>query len=202
MGMPKEMVSAERFYVKFGNMSRIGKQSIQIPENVEVKISDNLISVKGPKGELMLELISEIKAEIKDEEVLVNPRDAKKVNPAIWGTFRALIANMITGVSKGFEKKLIFEGVGFRAAVNGNKLVLNLGFSHPVEIEAPKGIEFKVEKTTIIVSGPDKNLVGQIAANIRASKKPEPYKGKGIRYEKEIIRRKAGKKAATGTTAA
>ncbi len=118
--------------------------------------------------------------------------------PALWGTIRMLINNMIIGVSKGFEKRLIFEGVGFRASVSGNKLILNLGFSHPVEIEKPKGIEFKVEKNTIIISGADKNLVGQTAANIRAIRKPEPYKGKGIRYEDEIIRRKAGKKATAG----
>jgi large subunit ribosomal protein L6 len=183
-------------------MSRIGKQPIPIPENVEVKINDGLIFVKGPKGELTRKIDSDINVEIKDREILVNLKNAENGNSAIWGTYRALIANMVTGVSKGFEKRLIFEGVGFRAVVNGNKLVLNLGFSHPIEIEALKGIEFKVEKSTIIVSGPDKNLVGQIAANIRASKKPEPYKGKGIRYEKEIIRRKAGKKAATGTAAA
>jgi len=183
-------------------MSRIGKQSIQIPDNVEVKINDNLIFVKGPKGELNQELNPEIKVEIKDKEILVNLKEDKKENAPIWGTYRALIANMVTGVSKGFEKRLLFEGVGFKASVNGNKLVLNLGFSHPIEIEASKGIEFKVEKNTITVSGPDKNLVGQIAANVRASKKPEPYKGKGIKYEKEIIRRKAGKKAATGIAAA
>jgi len=183
-------------------MSRIGKQPIPIPENVEVKINDGLIFVKGPKGELTRKIDSDISVEIKDREILVNLKDTKKGNSAIWGTYRALIANMVTGVSKGFEKRLIFEGVGFRATVTGNKLVLNLGFSHPIEIEALKGIEFKVEKSTIIVFGPDKNLVGQIAANIRASKKPEPYKGKGIRYEKEIIRRKAGKKAATGTATA
>ena len=198
--MLEKKALAERFYVKFGKMSRIGKQPIQIPDGVEVKINNNLIFVKGPKGELSQELHPEIKAEIKDKEILITLKHNKSFNFAIWGTFRALIANMIIGVSKGFEKRLVFEGVGFRALVSGNKLVLNLGFSHPVEIEASKGIGFKVEKNTITVSGPDKNLVGQIAANIRASKKPEPYKGKGIRYEDEVIRRKAGKKAATGTT--
>jgi large subunit ribosomal protein L6 len=113
----------------------------------------------------------------------------------LWGTYQALISNMVEGVSKGFEKRLSFEGVGYRAALNGNKLVLTLGFSHNIEIEAPKGIEFKVEKNIIIVSGTDKHLVGQIAANIRLKRKVEPYKGKGIRYENEIVRRKDGKKA-------
>jgi len=180
-------------------MSRIGKQPIIIPEEVEIKIDGNSIIAKGPKGELSQRLSSDILVEIKDKKILINLKEEKKENTAIWGTQRALIANMIIGVSKGFEKRLIFEGIGFRASVSGNKLLLNLGFSHPIEIEAPKGIELKVEKNTIIVSGADKNLVGQIAANIRATKKPEPYKGKGIKYEDETIRRKAGKKAATGT---
>ncbi|OGZ32925.1 MAG: 50S ribosomal protein L6 [Candidatus Portnoybacteria bacterium RBG_13_40_8] len=183
-------------------MSRIGKQSIIIPDGIEVNINNNLILVKGPKGELSREIHPDINIEIKDKEISVRLKDSKEENTPIWGTYRALIANMIMGVSKGFEKRLIFEGVGFRAVVNENKLVLSLGFSHPVEITASNGVEFKVEKNTIIISGADKNLVGQIAANIRATKKPEPYKGKGIRYEDEVIRRKAGKKAATGTTAA
>jgi len=200
--MLKKEALAERFYVEFGNMSRIGKQSIIIPEGIEVNINNNLILVKGPKGELSREIHPDINIEIKDKEISVRLKDGKEENTPIWGTYRALIANMIMGVSKGFEKRLIFEGVGFRAVVNENKLVLSLGFSHPVEITASNGVEFKVEKNTIIISGADKNLVGQIAANIRATKKPEPYKGKGIRYEDEVIRRKAGKKAATGTTAA
>lgn len=200
--MLKKEALAERFYVEFGNMSRIGKQSIIIPDGIEVNINNNLILVKGPKGELSREIHPDINIEIKDKEISVRLKDSKEENTPIWGTYRALIANMIMGVSKGFEKRLIFEGVGFRAVVNENKLVLSLGFSHPVEITASNGVEFKVEKNTIIISGADKNLVGQIAANIRATKKPEPYKGKGIRYEDEVIRRKAGKKAATGTTAA
>jgi large subunit ribosomal protein L6 len=199
--MLKKEALAERFYVEFGNMSRIGKQSIVIPDGIEVRINGNLILVKGPKGELSLELHPDIDTEIKDKEISIRLKESKKENIPIWGTYRALIANMMIGASKGFEKRLIFEGVGFKAVVNGNKLVLSLGFSHPVEITAPQGIEFKVEKNTIIISGSDKNLVGQIAANIRATKKPEPYKGKGIRYEGEVIRRKAGKKAATSTSA-
>jgi len=178
-------------------MSRIGSQPIQIPDGVEVKIDDNLIVVKGPKGELKQKIHPEIDIKIKDKEIIVKLEQSKKSNTAIWGTFRALIANMIKGAIKGFEKKLIFEGVGYKALVSGNKLVLNLGYSHPIEIEAPAGIEFKVERNTIIVSGIDKQLVGQVAANIRSKRKPEPYKGKGIRYEDEVIRRKAGKKIAT-----
>jgi len=160
-----------------------------------VKIDKDLILVKGEKGELTQKLIPEIKIEIKDKEVILKEPQKTKTSSALWGTFRALIANMIEGVSKGFEKKLIIEGIGYRVALNGNKLVLSVGFSHPVEIQAPKGIEFKIEKNTIIISGADKQIVGQVAADIRAQKKPEPYKGKGIRYEKEVIRRKAGKKA-------
>jgi large subunit ribosomal protein L6 len=175
-------------------MSHIGKQPILIPEGVEIKIDDNFIFVKGPKGELKQKIHSGISAEIKDKEILVK-LSANKKDSAIWGTFRVLIANMIEGVAKGFEKKLVFEGVGYRASLSGNKLVLSLGFSHPVEVEAPQGINFKVEKNTITVSGTDKQLVGQIAADIRAKRKPEPYKGTGIRYEGEIIRRKTGKKA-------
>lgn len=176
-------------------MSRIGKQPIQIPEGVEAKIDGNLIIVKGKKGELTQKLIPEIGVEIKDKNILVKKTKEGKNSAALWGTFRSLIANMVEGASNGFEKRLIIEGIGFRAVVNNDKLVLNLGFSQPIEIKTPKGIEFKVEKNTIIVSGADKQLVGQVAAIIRSQKKPEPYKGKGIRYEGEIIRRKAGKKA-------
>ena len=181
-------------------MSRIGKQPINIPDGVEVKIDGDLIVVKGKKGELTQKLNSEIKVEMKDKTITVQESQKTKTSSALWGTFRALIFNMIEGVSKGFQKKLIIEGIGYKAALNGNKLVLSLGFSHPVEIEAPKGIEFKVEKNTITISGTDKQVVGQIAANIRIQKKPEPYKGKGIRYDGEIIRRKDGKKAVSTAT--
>ena len=176
-------------------MSRIGKKIIQIPDNVEIKINNNLIIVKGPKGELTQKLHPDIGLETKDKELSVKSKGNEKESAAIWGTHQAIIYNMIKGVTSGFEKRLSFEGVGYRAAVNGNKLVLSLGFSHPVEIEAPKGIEFKTEKNIIIISGSDKHLVGQVAAKIRLKRKVEPYKGKGIRYEGEIVRRKAGKKA-------
>jgi len=176
-------------------MSRIGKQPIQIPENVEVKIDGDLVIVKGPKGELKNQVRPEIKVEIKDKEVILKPVKFHKGTQALWGTYRSHIANMIEGVIKGFEKKLALEGVGYKANLEGRDLVLHLGYSHPVKVKAPEGIEFKVEKNVITVSGIDKQLVGQVAAEIRSKRKPEPYKGKGIRYKDEVIRRKAGKKA-------
>ena len=176
-------------------MSRIGKQPIQIPENIEVKIIQDEIKVKGPKGELSQSIPSQIKLVLEEQELKVIPQGKSKNTPALWGLFRSLIFNMVQGVSQGFEKKLEIEGVGYRASLQDNKLVLSLGFSHPIEIEAPEGIEFKVDKNIITVSGIDKQLVGQLAAKIRDQRKPEPYKGKGIHYLGEVIRRKAGKKA-------
>jgi large subunit ribosomal protein L6 len=180
-------------------MSRIGKQPIIIPDKVEVKIEGNLIMVKGPKGELKRNLPDKIKAEIEGGKILFFPISqndlANKKVMALWGLSRALVANMVKGAKDGYEKKLEIEGVGYRAALQGNDLVLSLGFSHPVEFKSPEGIIFKVEKNTILVSGADKETVGQTAAAIRALKKPEPYKGKGIRYQGEIIKIKAGKKA-------
>ncbi len=177
-------------------MSRIGKQPINIPDGVEAKLENDEIKIKGSKGELAQAIPSEIKVEIKDKEIIVAPVKETKDSSAFWGLMRTLISNMIEGVTEGYQKQLEIEGVGFRAALQGNTLVLNLGFSHPVEVEAPEGIEFKVEKNLITVSGINKQLVGQVAADIRAKKKPEPYKGKGIHYLGEVIRRKAGKKAA------
>jgi len=176
-------------------MSRIGKQPIEIPEGVEVKVGQGEIRVKGPKGELVQEIPREVEVSVKEKEVIVNLKHKSGNGPALWGLVRTLIANMVQGVTQGFEKQLEIEGVGYRAALEGKKLVLSLGFSHPVEIEAPEGIEFKVEKNLITVSGIGKQLVGQVAADIRSKKKPEPYKGKGIHYVGEVIRRKAGKKA-------
>jgi len=176
-------------------MSRIGKQSIIIPEGVEVKISDHQIGVKGPKGELTQSIPPQIEITLEGKELLVTLRKKTKDSSALWGLLRALIFNMVKGVSEGFEKKLEIEGVGYRASLQDNKLILNLGFSHPVEVAAPEEIEFKVDKNIITISGIDKQLVGQIAAKIRAFRKPEPYKGKGIHYLGEVIRRKAGKKA-------
>lgn len=176
-------------------MSRIGKQPINIPEDVEVKIDNDLVIVKGPKGELKNQIRPEIKVEIKDKEIILKPVKLYKGTQALWGTYRSNIFNMIEGTTKGFEKKLEIKGVGYKAIPEDKNLVLNLGYSHQIKIKAPEGIEFKVEKNVITVSGMDKQLVGQIAAEIRSKRKPEPYKGKGIRYQGEIVRRKAGKKA-------
>lgn len=178
-------------------MSRIGKKSIEIPAAVKVAMEGQVVKVTGAKGELTLQIHRNITVESKDGKVFVMPRkegEADKKAKAMWGLYRALIANMIEGVSKGFEKKLEIEGVGFKAAVAGDELVMNLGFVNPVKIKKPAGITFLVEKNLITVSGISKEAVGQIAAEIRATKKAEPYKGKGIKYQGEKIRRKEGKK--------
>jgi len=180
-------------------MSKVGKKPIEIPEGVTVTVQNEIVWVKGPKGELSFKLPREIELKLADKQLLVLPVGKSKKTPALWGTIRAIIANMVAGVHQGFEKKLEIEGVGFKAQVQGNDLVLNLGFSHPVVFKTPEGIKVNVEKNTITVSGISLELVGQTAANIRALKKPEPYKGKGIRYAGEIIKRKAGKKVAGAT---
>jgi len=184
--------------VKFGNMSRIGKKEILIPAGVDVKINGLDIEVKGPKGVLVMKAVEQIAIEIKENAIYLTPKKADLKSNALWGLTRTLVSNMIDGVTKGFEKKLEINGVGFKARVEGTKLILDVGLSHTVDIEAPKGIEFKVEKNVIIVTGIDKSLVGQISATIRKVKPPEPYKGKGIKYSTEIIKRKLGKKAAAG----
>lgn len=176
-------------------MSKIGKQPIVVPEGVTVTIDGDLVMAKGPKGELKRQLAREIKAELKDGLVSVEIAKQTKRSAALWGLSRMLIVNMVEGVKNGFEKKLEIEGVGYKVALKGNDLILNLGFSHPVEFKAVPGISFKVEKNTISISGIDKEAVGQTAANIRKIRKPEPYKGKGIHYQGEVIKRKAGKKA-------
>lgn len=178
-------------------MSRIGKKIIILPEKVSAEMNDgNVLVVKGEKGELKKEIHGFIKVLNKDNALRIESDKSSAGNKmAMWGTIRSEISNMVKGVSEGYEKRLEIEGVGFRAQLQGNNLVLNLGFSHPVEFNAPEGISFKLEKNSIIVSGTDKALVGETASNIRRLKKPEPYKGKGIRYSDEIIRRKAGKKA-------
>ncbi|MFH1597482.1 MAG: 50S ribosomal protein L6 [Patescibacteria group bacterium] len=183
-------------------MSRIGKQPITITEGVTVKIAEDKMSVKGPKGELSLDLHPLVKIEAKDKQIILSvkkPQD--KQSRSLWGTYRALIANQIVGVTEGFTKKLEINGVGYRVALAGKKMTLEVGFSHSVEYKLPEGIEGKVEKNTISISGIDKALVGQVAAEIRAIKKPEPYKGKGIKYDDEVIRRKAGKVVKTGADA-
>ncbi len=183
-------------------MSRIGKKPILIPESVEVKIERNMIRIKGPKGELSRETRPEIKVEIKEDKIFVQPFSKKswdKQTKAFWGLTRALLFNMVEGVTMGFEKKLEIQGIGFRATVEGEDLLLNVGYSHQVKIKIPPEIKISVEKNIITISGIDKELVGQIAAKIRKVKPPEPYKGKGIRYVGEQVRRKVGKKV-VGTT--
>lgn len=181
-------------------MSRIGKKIIEIPQGVEVKLDGLLISVKGPKGELERIIRPEITVDIDGNQIKVSPKSDDKFSQSLWGLTRSLIANMIIGVTDGFEKKLEFIGVGYRAAVekqqDKDKLVLNMGYSHPVEIIAQDNMNFKVEKNVITVFGINKEKVGEIATKIRAVRPPEPYKGKGIHYVGEIIRRKEGKAVA------
>lgn len=192
---------AAKCFWKFGkHMSKIGKKIIEIPNGVTVAIEDGLIKVKGPKGGLEYKIPRELKVALSENKIAVLPVSKSKRTPALWGTIRAVIANLISGVDKGFEKKLEIEGVGFRAQPQGDDLALNLGFSHQVIFKAPKGIKLEVLKNTITISGVSKELVGQTAANIRALKKPEPYKGKGIRYAGEVIKKKAGKKIAGATS--
>ena len=176
-------------------MSRIGRKPISIPEKTEVTVAENLISVKGPLGELSERLHPKISVEVKGGNVITSAKDGDISTQAIWGTTSSLISNMLDGVNKKFEKKLVVEGVGYRAEAQGNKLVLNVGFSHPIEVEIPQDLNVSVEKNVISVSGISKQKVGQFAAVVRSYKKPEPYKGKGIRYEDEVVRRKEGKKA-------
>jgi large subunit ribosomal protein L6 len=176
-------------------MSRIGRKPIEIPEGVEVKISGNKISVKGPKGSLDFDFHDDIEVKNSEKEVQVAAKRETKQSRALWGLTRMLIANMIQGTTKEFEKKLELQGVGYRMAVQGKKLNMALGFSHPVEVDIPEGLEAKIEKNILTISGIDKQKVGQLAASIRALKKVEPYKGKGFRYVGEVVRKKAGKKA-------
>ena len=180
-------------------MSKVGKKPIVVPANVNVTVGDNKITVKGPKGELAFVFNPEIIVEFKENQVLVSPK--KDINRlyAFWGLTRSIIFNMVEGVEKGYEKKLELQGVGYKVALKGKDLDLSLGFSHPVLFKAPEGVEFVVEKNIITISGIDKKLVGQVAADIRKIRKPEPYKGKGVRYVGEQVRRKAGKKVGSGT---
>lgn len=175
-------------------MSRIGKAPIPIPAGVETELKGNTVRVKGPKGSLERQVSGKMTVSVKDGNILVNrPNDGKEAR-SLHGLTRTLIANMVKGVTEGYQKTLLISGTGYRAVQQGSKLVLGMGLSHPVEITPPDGIEIEVPSPTrIVVKGIDKELVGQIAANIRAIRPPEPYKGKGIRYEGERIRMKAGK---------
>ncbi|WP_182201175.1 50S ribosomal protein L6 [Paraliobacillus salinarum] len=177
-------------------MSRIGLKIIEIPAGVEIKNDNNKITVKGPKGELTRQFHEDMKINIEDNTVTVARPSDHKEHRALHGTTRSLINNMVEGVHKGFEKALEIQGVGYRAQKQGKKLVVNAGYSHPVEIDEEDGIEIEVPSNTrVVVKGIDKELVGAISANIRAIRPPEPYKGKGIRYENEYVRRKEGKTA-------
>lgn len=181
-------------------MSRLGKLPIKILSGVEVSISDKEMTFKGPKGELKLSHNPLIEVKVVGDELIIAPydKDAKNAS-AIWGLVWSLTRNCVIGVSEGFQKKLEINGVGYRAAVAGDKLNMNLGFSHPIIFDLPKGITATVEGNTITISGADKAVIGETAAQIRKIRKPEPYKGKGVKYSDEIIRRKAGKSAAKGS---
>ncbi len=178
-------------------MSRIGKQPVKIPNGVEVKVENSFVKIKGPKGELSQHINAPIEITVDGQIVHLKALDEERLTNSCWGLYRALIANMILGVTEGFRKDLEIVGVGYRAAKKGNDLTINIGYSNPVEFVAPAGITLNVEENTkISVVGADKALVGQVAADIRKIRKPEPYKGKGIKYVGEVIRRKAGKAAA------
>ena len=183
-------------------MSRIGKLPVDIISGVTVSVSDSVVSVKGTKGDLSFDLPAGISALVEGERVVVMRSDDEKPSKALHGLSRAMISNMVEGVTSGFEKRLEIIGVGYRASTSGQKIDLTLGFSHPVSLVAPKGVtvkmsEDKKDKNVIIVTGCDKQAVGEFAANIRKLRKPEPYKGKGIRYVGEYVRRKAGKSASS-----
>ncbi len=180
-------------------MSKVGEKIILIPENIEIDIKNSLVKVKGPKGELELTLPTGIKTEQKENTLSVQRKSDSKRLKALHGTYRTLIANMILGVNKGYSKILELHGVGYRAQIKGEKLVMRLGFSHPVEVDPKQGISFTVsDKKQIKIEGIDKQKVSQTAAEIRAIRKPEPYKGKGIRYKGEVIKLKPGKAAKVG----
>ncbi len=177
-------------------MSRIGKQKIEIPQGVTVEVKDGFVKVKGPKGELTRQLNNLVNVEIQDGEVklsVANPEEKKE--KSLWGTFGAHIANMIKGVTEEFTKNLEVNGVGYKVSMQGKDLKIEVGFSHPVIYKTPEGITISTEKNQIKVTGADVELVGRVSAEIRKVRKPEPYKGKGIKYVEEIIRRKAGKAA-------
>ncbi|HHJ52967.1 MAG TPA: 50S ribosomal protein L6 [Caldithrix abyssi] len=178
-------------------MSRIGRLPVVIPDKVTVELAeDNTLTVKGPKGELSKTFAPQMEIKIEDNQIVVNRPDDSKANRALHGLTRALIANMVTGVSQGFTRKLEIIGIGYKAEMKGKKLVLSLGYSHPIVVSVPDQISIKTNSPTEIeVSGIDKELVGMVAAKIRSFRKPEPYKGKGVRYAGEYVRRKAGKAA-------
>lgn len=177
-------------------MSRIGKKPILIPKGVTVTQDGPTITVKGPKGELSRLFRNEVTINVEGDTITLEPRGNAKFAMSLWGTYGSHLYNMIEGVQKHFTKKLLIDGVGYRVEMSGNKLVLSLGFSHKVELTVPNGLAVVVEKNVTTITGADKEEVGKFAAKIRSLKKPEPYKGKGFRYDNEIIKRKEGKKSA------
>jgi large subunit ribosomal protein L6 len=177
-------------------MSRVGKKPITIPKDVDVRLEGDQLKVKGPKGELNLKIHPKVQLDINDGSIAITTVDETREARSVHGLSRALINNMVTGVTKGFERVLEIVGVGYRAELKGRTAVLNLGYSKPTIFELPEGIDAKIEKTKIILNGIDKGLLGMTAAKIRSFRKPEPYKGKGIKYAEEIVRRKAGKTGA------
>ncbi len=174
-------------------MSRVGKEPIVLPKGVEVSVVDGVVSVKGSKGTKTLDTCGRVDIKVEDGKLVFGLKGETKQDRAFWGTYRALASNIVVGLDKGFEKKLEINGVGYRAAVNGSNLEMALGYSHPVIFPIPEGIEMAVEKNVITIKGADKQQVGQVAAVIRGFRPPEPYKGKGVKYSDEVIRRKAGK---------
>jgi large subunit ribosomal protein L6 len=176
-------------------MSRIGKRAVAVPAGVTADIANGVLSVKGPKGTLSLTMREEISYTVEGDGIVVKPANDTKQARAFWGMQRTLVQNLVTGVTDGFTKKLLITGVGYRAAAQGAKLKLQLGYSHDVDLDVPEGVDVKTpDATTVVISGNDKQAVGQFAAEIRRWRKPEPYKGKGIKYEGEFIFRKEGKK--------
>lgn len=182
-------------------MSRLAKKPITIPAKTTVVVTDGRVSVKGPLGELSRDFKPTIEINVANDSITLVLKSSAKEARALWGTYASHLKNMIAGVNKPFEKKLIIEGIGFKAEVKGSEMIFNLGFSHPIKLAIPAGVQVKVEKGLVTISGINKELVGSFAAQIRNLKRPEPYKGKGIRYEKEIIKRKQGKKAAAAGAA-
>lgn len=177
-------------------MSRVGKQIVEIPAGTDVKLENQVLTVKGSKGTLERKFPENVAINIEGNQITFKPNDDSRTSFALWGTVASHVSNMVAGVNTPYEKTLILEGVGFRTNLEGKTLVMSLGFSHEVRMDVPEGIDMTVEKNTMKISGVDKEKVGQFAAAIRENKKPEPYKGKGIRYEGEYVRRKQGKKTA------
>ena len=174
-------------------MSRIGKMPIPIPKDIQIDMTGDLLRVKGPKGELRRNIHPKVNINMDNDKIVVSVHDETKESKSFHGLFRALIANMVTGVSKGFERALEIAGVGYRAELSGRTVTFHLGYSHPIIYKLPDGIDAKIEKTRVTLSGIDKELLGRTASKIRSFRKPEPYKGKGIRYADETVKRKAGK---------